>query len=106
MLYVDACQTVVAATTNREDAEMTKYQLIVPTKIETAISGFVGAIEKTHRDRLFRVEFWRHGVVCTKNGVSTDWERLPAAIRKDAHAGCEILKQGMQMAANVAKTEA
>lgn len=73
------------------------YQLIVPTKIETALSGFVGAIEKNHRGRLFRVEFhaqWAGGTACKKDGKSIDWEKLPHVIRKDAHAGCAILMQG------------
>jgi hypothetical protein len=78
---------------------MTEYTLIVPTKLETAISGYVGAIEKTHRSGLFRVEFWRLGIVCQKNGKIIEWEKLPSIIRKAAHEGCDTLKQGLQMAA-------
>lgn len=78
---------------------MTEFTLIVPTKIETAISGFLGAIEKTHRGRLFRVEIWREGVICIKNGESVEWEKLPTVIRKAAHEGCDTLKQGLKMSA-------
>ena len=80
---------------------MTEYQLIVPTIIETATSGFVGAIEKTQRGKLYRVEFWTTGTVCKKDGESIEWGKLPLGIRKDAHKGCEILNQGRKMAAGL-----
>ena len=75
------------------------YQLIVPTIIETAVSGYVGAIERIYRDKLYRVEFWRHGTLCFKAGSDVVWEKLPHVIRKDAHAGFEQLIAGLNMAA-------
>jgi hypothetical protein len=76
------------------------YTLIVPTIIETQLSGFIGAIEREHRGRKFRVEF--HGYApttrCTKDGKAIDWEKLPHEIRKDAHAGCAQLNEAKRMA--------
>ena len=75
------------------------YQLSVPTFMETAVSGYVGAIEKSFRNKVYRVEFWNHGVLCSKDGTSIVWDDLPVTVRKDAHSGCEQLKQGLRMRA-------
>lgn len=76
------------------------YTLIVPTIIETQLSGFIGAIEREHRGRKFRVEF--HGFApttrCTKDGKPIEWEKLPSPIRSSAHAGYAQLNEGRRTA--------
>ena len=74
------------------------FELIVPTIIETQLTGKFGGIRKEHRGRIFEVIFWNHGnTVCTKNGGSVAWEKMPHVIRKAAHEGFEVLKQGHEM---------
>jgi hypothetical protein len=71
--------------------------LIVPTIIETQLTGKYGAVRKEHRGRQFVVEFWREGTVCTKDGKPVTWEALPHAVRKTAHEGFAIIKAGHDM---------
>lgn len=77
---------------------MTKnIDLVIPTIIETQLTGKYGAVRKEHRGRQFEIQFWREGTVCTKNGEPIDWLKLPAAIRKAAHDGFAIIKAGRDM---------
>ena len=48
---------------------MTKssFNLIVPTKLTQSL-GYLGSVEKMHRDRLFRVDLNASGIICQKDG--------------------------------------
>jgi hypothetical protein len=77
---------------------MATFELIVPTIIETQLTGKFGAVRKEHRGRRFEVQFWNHGqTVCWKDGKAIAWEKLPHAIRKAAHDGFAVIKQGHDM---------
>lgn len=77
------------------------YDLIVPAIAETVTTGFLGGIEREHRGRKFRVEFWRAAPTtrCTKNGSPIRWEDLPHPIRSSAHAGAKQLNEARAMSA-------
>jgi hypothetical protein len=76
------------------------YELIVPSIAETKSTGFLGGIEREHRGRKFRVEFWRTApnTRCTKNGAPIRWEDLPSPVRSSAHSGAANLKAARDMA--------
>ena len=57
--------------------------LIVPSKAETAITGFILAAEKTNRKTVWRVEFWNGKVpLFTRNGSPVEIKDLPCSIAK------------------------
>ena len=70
------------------------YDLHVPTVAESQCTGFLGAAEKTIRNRVFRVAFWSTGetVRCTKDCRPVGWMAMPHAARKMAREAARIIK--------------
>ena len=74
---------------------MTTFNLIVPTIAETELTGFIGAVEKTYRGALYRVEFYSSGLAPFKDGQKLRrWDDVPVSVQKAATAGRETLQQG------------
>lgn len=74
------------------------FQLIVPTIAETESTGFRGAVEKTFRGQLYRVEFWPAGLSCTRSGVRLSrWDDVPASIQRAAVSGRTMLDQAAEL---------
>lgn len=83
-----------------------KYDIIVPTKIETACTGFVIAAEKrvirSGKERVYRVELHAHApnVRCFTNGNPTAWEDFSHVGRTMAHALAEFAKSAQKIEQN------
>jgi hypothetical protein len=74
------------------------FNLIVPTILETDLTGFIGAIEKVYRGCKYRVEFFPSGLVPMKDGRKLrSFEEMPSAVQRAARSGRETLAQAAKL---------
>jgi hypothetical protein len=70
------------------------WTIITPSNAEQQITGWIGAVEKTYRNRLFRFEAWAVGQRnrCFINGKPVAWNDFTNFGRKLAHQYADFLK--------------
>ena len=74
-----------------------KYNLIVPPNSETATTGLLLAGEKTvirgGKEHTYRVEAYRSGVRCIRDGIKTPWDEFSHVGRTLAHEVAAKVKE-------------
>jgi hypothetical protein len=78
---------------------MAAYTIIAPSLAETSLTGFVGAMEKTWRGKLYRAESWRSGWRLLKDGETVRrWDDLPLPVMKAVKSYIAFLKSARELA--------
>lgn len=69
------------------------FELIVPTILESELTGYLGGVRKTVRGKTYQVDFHsiKPVVRMTKDGAEVEWHQLPKTMQRDAQAGGRML---------------
>ena len=77
---------------------MTQWTVHAPTILETQLTGYVGAVSRDHRGKIWRADYQAgKPVTLTRDGAAIAWQDAPRHAHKLAKDGLEFFTQAHAM---------